>query len=190
MRCPVVRSRLVRSAAPICTQRLQVAVVIVIVTEQDDVDRRQLSQFNRRCADALRPNDTVRTGTLRPYRIGQQVPLTGLYQERRMTDECKHDARGIRRRWLDHHLVTRFGHGVRRDSNILGTALNGCSCGPVGLKKCRPSQMIALHVARRGSIFVHFQRAERRTPLCKRSAIGVVSDVSRRWFSPQERCHR
>jgi glyceraldehyde-3-phosphate dehydrogenase/erythrose-4-phosphate dehydrogenase len=33
----------------------------------------------------------------------------------------------------------------------------------------------------------HFQRAERRTPLCKRSAIGVVSAVSRRWFSSQER---
>jgi hypothetical protein len=33
-----------------------------------------------------------------------------------------------------------LGHGVRRDSNIRGAAVNGCSAGPEGLKNRRPSK--------------------------------------------------
>jgi hypothetical protein len=34
----------------------------------------------------------------------------------------------------------RVGHGVRRDSNIRGTAVSGCNGGPVGLKNRWPSK--------------------------------------------------
>ena len=54
-------------------QRAQVAVVVVIVAEQHDRDRRQVVETHRRRADPARADERQRAGAFRVHRIGQQI---------------------------------------------------------------------------------------------------------------------
>ena len=74
------------------SQRRQIAVIVVVVTEQHRRDRRQVVEPHARLPDSPRSSPGHRARALGIHRIGQEVPGGGLDQERRMADE--RDRRG------------------------------------------------------------------------------------------------
>ena len=68
-------------------ERVQVAMVVVVVAEQHDRDRRQVVEPDRRLPHALRSEAIERAGPLRIHRVGEDVAERGLDQERRVADE-------------------------------------------------------------------------------------------------------
>src|SRR5262245_24796576 len=61
-----------------------VEVVIVIVREQDDVDRGEIVKRNGRRHPATRPGKANRRGPLAPHRVREDVDPTDLDEERRV----------------------------------------------------------------------------------------------------------
>ena len=61
-------------------------MVVVIVADQHEVDRRQLGKGDARRVDALRPGEGEGRDALRPDRVGQDVEPGRLDQQRGMAD--------------------------------------------------------------------------------------------------------
>src|SRR4051794_3455408 len=62
-------------------------MVVVIVADEHDVDRRQIAETDARRAMPLRPDVRRRRAALRPDRIGEDVEVVCLQQRRRVIDE-------------------------------------------------------------------------------------------------------
>src|SRR5580698_7680363 len=69
-------------------QRSGIQMVVVIVAEQNDVDRRQVFKTNPGCAMPARPCELHRTGAIAPDRICDDIEFADLQQDRRMVHEC------------------------------------------------------------------------------------------------------
>ena len=106
-------------------------MIVVIVAEQDERDRRQIVERNCRVADALWAKPVERPGPSRVHRIGQERFALGLNQPRRMADEREDRRRAIERRWTPRgHGQTRWPLGARRaeQSRKRGERLAGGTC--------------------------------------------------------------
>ena len=122
-------------------ERPQIAMVVMVVTEQHHRDGRQVVERHGRLPDSPRADHVQRTGALGVHGVGQDVPRRCLNQKRRVTDERDDgdggtSSSGGRRGGSS----TRAGHGVRGSSSIRGTAENGCAAMPVGLTNRLPSK--------------------------------------------------
>ena len=73
-----------RDEAP---QRPQVHVVVVIVADHDEIDRRQVLEADPRRSMPLRPDPGDGANTLRPDGVGEDVQAVHLDQHRRVIDE-------------------------------------------------------------------------------------------------------
>ena len=74
-----------------------------------------------------------------------------------MTDECQQGARGIRRRWLDHHLVHAFRPRCPSGQQHPRHGPERLQLRARRIEEMSSVKMIALHIARRGSIFDRLQ---------------------------------
>jgi hypothetical protein len=80
-----------REALPELCQRRDVQMVIVIVAEQDDIDRRQVLERHAGLAYSLGPDPAKRACTLRPDRISQDGGATRLDHKSRVVHESNGD---------------------------------------------------------------------------------------------------
>lgn len=69
-------------------QRSGIQMVVVIVADQYDVDRRQVFKTNPGCAMPARTCELHRTGAIAPDRICDDIEFADLQQDRRMVHEC------------------------------------------------------------------------------------------------------
>src|SRR6185312_4242471 len=68
-------------------QRGQVAMVVVIVAQEHEVDLRQVIELDTRCGHSAGAGEAQWAGALGIHRIGQQVAAAGLYEEGGVADE-------------------------------------------------------------------------------------------------------
>jgi hypothetical protein len=83
-------------------------VIVVIVREEDGVERRQLGDRRRHGMKAARTGERQRRGALAEHRIGQDAHAVGLEQHRRVAEP--RDAQAGRRR----HLLPRRQRALDR----------------------------------------------------------------------------
>ena len=88
------------------SQRAAIEVVVVIVGEDDEVQRRQVVERDTRADPAPRSRETERRGALAPHRIGQHVERSQLQQRAGVSDPRHRQgavagARGVKRRRRD-----------------------------------------------------------------------------------------
>ena len=121
-------------------ERAQIAVVVVVVTEQHDRDGRQVVERHGRLPNPPRSEQVQRTGALGIHRIGQDVSRRRLNQKRRVTDERDDGGRAVQRggRRLGSSMCA--GQGDRRSSSIRETSTSRCPVGPIGFRKRVPSK--------------------------------------------------
>ena len=126
-------------------ERAQIAVVVMVVTQQHDRDRRQVVERHRRLPDSPRSDHVQRACALGVHRVGQDVPRRRLNQKRRVTDE-RDDGDGAvqSRRPSRRRRRHAPASGVRGSSSIRGTADNGCPAAPVGIDESPSIKVIAL----------------------------------------------
>src|SRR4051794_10654051 len=79
-------------------QRFEIAVVVVIVTQQYVSNRRQIVEANARLTHAPRPGPPERAGALRENGVGDDVAGARLNQKGRVTNEGDDDLAAARRR--------------------------------------------------------------------------------------------
>ena len=94
-------------------------MIVVIVADEDHIDRRQRLGRKRRPTYAPRSYPAERTRMRREDRIGQDHRRGGPNQERRVTDEGNRDAACIHARW---RRIVRDHGGVRRPGRALPRA--------------------------------------------------------------------
>ena len=75
------------------SERVQIAVIVVIVTEQHRRDRRQVVEGDSQLPNSPRSNDVQWAGALGIHRVGQNIPRRRLNQKCGVTDE-RRDSRG------------------------------------------------------------------------------------------------
>ena len=86
-------------------ERPQIAVIVVVVTEQHRRDGRQVVERDGRLPDSPRSEQVQRTCTLGIHRVGQDVPCRRLNQKRRVTDERDDGAGAVECRRPSRRLV-------------------------------------------------------------------------------------
>jgi hypothetical protein len=94
---PKARGSDQRAFAP-RTQCRQIAVIVVVVTQEHRRNRRQIVEANARLAHTSWPDPREGTCALRVYRVGDDVPRGGLNEECCMTNE-RNDRRCAIQRW-------------------------------------------------------------------------------------------
>ena len=120
-------------------ERAKVAMIVVIVAEQDHADLGQIVEPHRGLPDAARaeehgPRAFGVIGSVR--RFPAAVWIRNVEWPMKVTTASA-SSRGAGRRA---GASMRAGHGVRRSISMRGTAVNGCGVGPVGLKNRCPSK--------------------------------------------------
>ena len=68
-------------------ERLNVQVVVMVMADENDINRRQMFKLQSGRAMSLRADPTNRAGALRPDRVGQDVDALHLNKHRCMIDE-------------------------------------------------------------------------------------------------------
>src|SRR5262249_12280821 len=80
-------------------QRLDIQMVVMVVCDQDQVNRRQVSERKARIAHASRSNVAEGTDALRVDRIRKNVQAAELQQEGDVIDEGEGDLTAVEVRW-------------------------------------------------------------------------------------------
>ena len=111
-------------------QCFQIAVVVVIVTQEYVSNRRQIVEANARLTHAPGPCPPERSGALREDRVGDDVAGARLNQKGRVTDEGDDDlvAAGRRRRGPLHDWHLRRPWGVTLEQHARRLPERLCVC--------------------------------------------------------------
>ena len=129
-------------ALPRAAERAQIAVIVVIVAEQDHGDRRQIVEPHRRLPDPARTEQV--SGPARSEYIGSvrmfpaAVWIRNVEWPMKVTTAAASSSGGGRCGGAS----TCAGHGVRGSSSIRGTAENGCG-GAGGIEESLAVEVIA-----------------------------------------------
>ena len=106
------------------TERRQIHVIVVVVAQQHDIDRRQVLEPDSRWRMAPGSRPAHRTRALRPDRVGEDVEAVHLHEQRRVIHErhAQLAASDARRRRVERRV-----HPLRPHSAVAGESARGAA---------------------------------------------------------------
>src|SRR5882672_7423786 len=128
-------------------------MVVVIVTEQHDRDRRQIVEANAGCPDAMRPRKLEWARAVGVHRIGQDAGSVGLDEKGRVANVADGELGALHRRWLPRRDGDRGGPRRAPRGEEPRRLPDRLTIRAVGIEESPPVEVVrARHASRSGGV--------------------------------------